>query len=83
MESTLWASVRRLEPLAPRFVSVTYGADGSTRDRTLDVVRKLRADTRLAVAPHVTSIGASRSEVLELARHYWNNGIRHLVDCND
>ena len=79
MESTLWASVRRLEPLAPRFVSVTYGADGSTRDRTLEVVRKLQVDTRLAVAPHITSIGASRSELLELARYYWNHGIRRLV----
>ena len=79
MESTLWASVRRLEPLAPRFVSVTYGADGSTRDRTLDVVRRLQADTTLAVAPHVTSIGASRAELLELARQYWNSGIRRLV----
>ena len=79
MESTLWASVRRLEPLAPRFVSVTYGADGSTRDRTLDVVRRLQADTTLAVAPHVTSIGASRVELLELARQYWNSGIRRLV----
>ena len=79
MESTLWTSVRRLEPLAPRFVSVTYGADGSTRDRTLDVVRQLKSDTKLAVAPHITSIGTARSELLELARNYWNSGIRQLV----
>jgi methylenetetrahydrofolate reductase (NADPH) len=79
MEVTLWNSVRRLSPLAPRFVSVTYGADGSTRDRTLDVVRKLRADTPLTVAPHVTSIGSSRDEILHLARRYWKSGIRHIV----
>ena len=79
MEATLWNTVRRLAPLAPRFVSVTYGADGSTRDRTLEVVRRLRSDTSLTVAPHVTSIGSSRSELLDLARHYWTSGIRHLV----
>ena len=79
MELTLWASVQRLALLAPRFVSVTYGADGSTRDRTVEVVRKLRADTTLAVAPHITSIGSSRGEILELARGYWKSGIRHVV----
>jgi len=79
MEVTLWNSVRRLSLLAPRFVSVTYGADGSTRDRTLEIVQKLRADTSLAVAPHVTSIGSSRADILGLARHYWASGIRHLV----
>jgi methylenetetrahydrofolate reductase (NADPH) len=79
MEATLWNSVRRLAPLGPRFASVTYGADGSTRDRTLEVVRRLRSDTTLTVAPHVTSIGSSRSELLDLARQYWTSGIRHLV----
>jgi methylenetetrahydrofolate reductase (NADPH) len=79
METTLWASVLRLAPLGPRFVSVTYGADGSTRDRTLDVVRRLQTDTDLTVAPHVTSIGASRAELLDLARQYWASGIRRLV----
>jgi len=79
MEVLLWATVCRLEQLAPRFVSVTCGADGSTRDRTLEVVRRLRAETGFAVAPHVTSIGSSRSAILELVREYWNSGIRHLV----
>ena len=79
MELTLWNTVERLAPLAPRFVSVTYGADGSTRDRTLDVVARLRAGTPLTVAPHMTSVAASRGDVLELARTYWTNGIRHLV----
>jgi methylenetetrahydrofolate reductase (NADPH) len=79
MEVTLWNSVRRLSLLAPRFVSVTYGADGSTRDRTLEVVRRLRIDTSLTVAPHVTSVGSSRDEILNLARRYWKSGIRHIV----
>jgi methylenetetrahydrofolate reductase (NADPH) len=79
MQVTLWNSVRRLSLLAPRFVSVTYGADGSTRDRTLEVVQRLMADTSLTVAPHVTSIGSSREEILGLARLYWKRGIRHLV----
>jgi methylenetetrahydrofolate reductase (NADPH) len=79
METLLWESVRRLAPLAPRFVSVTYGADGSTRDRTVDIVRRLRAETSLEVAPHVTAVGASSEEIATLARRYWDEGIRHLV----
>lgn len=79
MESVLWASVRRLAALAPRFVSVTYGADGSTRDRTLEVVSRLRDETTLTVAPHITSIGSSRESVCELARSYWSKGIQHIV----
>jgi methylenetetrahydrofolate reductase (NADPH) len=79
METTLWASARRLEPLRSRFASVTYGADGSTRDRTLEVVRRLQADTRFTVAPHITSVGSSREELLALARRYWDGGVRFLV----
>jgi methylenetetrahydrofolate reductase (NADPH) len=79
MELTLWQTVGRLAPLSPRFVSVTYGADGSTKDRTREVVQRLQAQTRLTVAPHLTSIGATRAEVLELAAQYWRSGIRHLV----
>ena len=79
MESVLWTSVRRLATLAPRFVSVTYGADGSTRDRTLDVVSRLSDETTLTVAPHITSIGSSRESVRELARYYWSKGIRPIV----
>jgi methylenetetrahydrofolate reductase (NADPH) len=79
MEDTLWASIERLEPLEPRFVSVTYGADGSTRERTHDVVTRIQRDTRLTGAPHLTCIGASRGEILDIARGYWDQGIRHLV----
>lgn len=79
MERTLWASIERLAPLAPRFVSVTYGADGSTRDRTHRVVARVLRETGLTAAPHLTCIGASRGEILDVARRYWDQGIRHIV----
>ncbi|MCB1625863.1 MAG: methylenetetrahydrofolate reductase [Pseudomonadales bacterium] len=79
MEDTLWRSVRRLAPLAPRFVSVTYGADGSTRARTHNVVTRVQRETHLTGAPHLTCIGASREEILDIAREYWADGIRHIV----
>lgn len=79
MERTLWASIERLAPLAPRFVSVTYGADGSTRDRTHRIVGRVRRETRLTGAPHLTCVGASRGEVLDIARRYWDEGVRHVV----
>jgi methylenetetrahydrofolate reductase (NADPH) len=79
METILWNSIERLAPLAPRFVSVTYGADGSTRERTHNVVTRIQRDTALTGAPHLTCIGASRAEILALARGYWDQGIRHLV----
>jgi methylenetetrahydrofolate reductase (NADPH) len=79
MEATLWKSVERLAPLAPRFVSVTYGADGSTRERTHNVVTRIQRETALTGAPHLTCVGASRGEVLDIARRYWDQGIRHLV----
>jgi methylenetetrahydrofolate reductase (NADPH) len=79
MERTLWASIERLEPLAPRFVSVTYGADGSTRDRTHRVISRVQRETRLTGAPHLTCIGASRGEIKDIARSYWDEGIRHIV----
>jgi methylenetetrahydrofolate reductase (NADPH) len=79
MAATLWKSVERLAPLAPRFVSVTYGADGSTRERTHNVVTRVQRETDLIGAPHLTCIGASRGEVLDIARKYWDQGIRHLV----
>lgn len=79
MEETLWASIERLAPLKPRFVSVTYGADGSTRERTHNVVARVLKETSLTAAPHLTCVGATRDEVLEIARGYWNEGIRHLV----
>lgn len=79
MEATLWQSVQRLAPLSPRFVSVTYGADGSTRDRTHQLVRRIQQETHLTGAPHLTCVGASREEVLDIARQYWSEGIRHIV----
>jgi len=79
MERTLWASIERLAPLAPRFVSVTYGADGSTRERTHNVVSRIQRETRLTAAPHLTCVGASRGEVLDVARRYWEEGVRHIV----
>jgi methylenetetrahydrofolate reductase (NADPH) len=79
MEQTMWKSIQRLAPLAPRFVSVTYGADGSTRARTHGVVARIQRETRLVGAPHLTCVGASRGELLDIARAYWDHGIRHLV----
>jgi len=79
MEQTLWASIQRLAPLAPRFVSVTYGADGSTRERTHNVVTRILRETPLTPAPHLTCIGAPRAEILDIARAYWEAGVRHIV----
>jgi methylenetetrahydrofolate reductase (NADH) len=79
MEATLWSSIERLAPLHPRFVSVTYGADGSTRDRTHKVVTRVLRETSLTGAPHLTCIGASREEILEIAKGYWEEGVRHIV----
>jgi methylenetetrahydrofolate reductase (NADPH) len=79
MERTLWESIERLAPLQPRFVSVTYGADGSTRDRTHRIVHRIIEQTRLVCAPHLTCIGAPRDAVLGIARGYHAAGIRHIV----
>lgn len=79
MEATLWKSVERLAPLRPRFVSVTYGADGSTRDRTHAIVARIQRETGLTAAPHLTCVGATKEEVLDIARTYWAEGIRHIV----
>ena len=79
MERTLWASVQRLTPLQPRFVSVTYGADGSTRARTHNIVTRIQQTTALTAAPHLTCVGAPREEILDIARNYWQHGIRHIV----
>jgi methylenetetrahydrofolate reductase (NADPH) len=79
MGRQLWAAIGRLAPLQPKFVSVTYGADGSTRSRTHDCVMRMLRDTNLCVAPHLTCIGASQEEVLGIAQNYWHLGIRHMV----
>jgi methylenetetrahydrofolate reductase (NADPH) len=79
MGRQLWEAVSRLAPLQPKFVSVTYGADGSTRAKTHDCVQRILRETELCVAPHLTCVGASREEVLGIAQDYWRHGIRHLV----
>ncbi len=79
MEETLWQSVRRLEPLCPTFVSVTYGAGGSTRERTHNTVSRIVKETSLRPAAHLTCVDATREEVDEVARAYWDAGIRHIV----
>ena len=79
MEAQLWGAVERLAPLGPRFVSVTYGAGGSTRTRTHATVERIRRETDLEPAAHLTCIGASRAEVDEVARRYHAAGIRHIV----
>ncbi|MCS0493685.1 methylenetetrahydrofolate reductase [NAD(P)H] [Ancylobacter sp. MQZ15Z-1] len=79
MEATLWNSITRLEPLAPKFVSVTYGAGGSTRERTHATVERIVKETRLAPAAHLTCVSASRDEVDEVVRGYWAAGVRHIV----
>ena len=79
MEQQLWRAIERLAPLAPRFISVTYGADGSTRERTHASVRNIVARTELTAAPHLTCIAASRGEIDDIARRYWDQGVRHLV----
>jgi len=79
MGKQLWEAVQRLAPLRPKFVSVTYGADGSTRSRTHECVLRILRETELRVAPHLTCIGASREEVLAIAQDYWRHGVRHMV----
>src|SRR5579859_4935557 len=76
MGQQLWNCVQRLAPLQPNFVSVTYGADGSTRARTHDCVLRILRETNLTVAPHLTCVGAPRGEVLRIARDYWQQGVR-------
>ena len=79
MRNQLWDCIARLEPLAPKFVSVTYGAGGGTRERTHETVVRIRRETALAPAAHLTCVGSTREEVDEVARHYWESGIRHIV----
>jgi methylenetetrahydrofolate reductase (NADPH) len=79
MEAQLWRAVERLAPMAPNFVSVTYGAGGSTRERTHATVRRLLTETTLRPAAHLTCVSATRDEILDVAREYWDTGVRHLV----
>ena len=79
LETQLWTCVRRLERLNPRFVSVTYGAGGSTQARTHATVERLVQETTLTPAAHLTCVGASQGEVDDVARQYWDAGVRHIV----
>jgi len=79
LEEQLWEAIRKLEPLAPRFVSVTYGAGGTTRDRTHRTVARLVKETSLNAAAHLTCVAATRGEIDEVLRAYWDAGIRHVV----
>lgn len=79
MEETLWASIERLAPLSPRFVSVTYGAGGSTRERTHNTVSRIVRETDLKPAAHLTCVDATRAEVDDVVRGYWSAGVRHIV----
>src|SRR5204863_7999331 len=79
MEERLWAAIKRLESLRPHFVSVTYGAGGSTRERTHSTVRRIRQETTLEPAAHLTCVAATRAEIDAVAAEYWAAGIRHIV----
>jgi methylenetetrahydrofolate reductase (NADPH) len=79
MDEQLWAAISRLAPLAPEFVSVTYGAGGSTRERTHAIVSRIIRETGLRPAAHLTCVDATKEEVNEVARAYWAEGVRHIV----
>ncbi len=79
LETQLWSCIRRLERLAPRFVSVTYGAGGSTQARTHATVSRILHETALVPAAHLTCVGATREEIDAVARRYWADGVRHIV----
>jgi methylenetetrahydrofolate reductase (NADPH) len=79
MEAQLWSAIETLTPLAPQFVSVTYGAGGSTRERTHATVARIAKETPLAAAAHLTCVAASKSEIDEIADAYWDAGVRHIV----
>lgn len=79
MAAQLWRAVERLAPLAPRFVSVTYGAGGSTRQRTHETVTRIQRESGLSCAAHLTCVGASREEIDDVARRYRDAGIHHIV----
>ncbi|UZK65903.1 methylenetetrahydrofolate reductase [NAD(P)H] [Sphingomonas sp. M1-B02] len=79
MEETLWESIQALSPLGPRFVSVTYGAGGTTRERTHNTVARIARETRIPAAAHLTCVDATRDEIDAVAHAYWEAGVRHIV----
>jgi len=79
MNETLWQTIKKLEPLNPKFVSVTYGAGGSTRERTHNTVSRIASETGLQAAAHLTCVGSRTEEIDEIAQAYWDAGVRHIV----
>lgn len=79
MEATLWSAIENLAPLSPRFVSVTYGAGGSTRERTHATVERIVRETAIPAAAHLTCVEATREEIDAVVRAYWDVGVRHIV----
>ncbi|WP_206454512.1 methylenetetrahydrofolate reductase [NAD(P)H] [Aurantimonas marina] len=79
MEENLWRAIKRLAPLGPSFVSVTYGAGGSTRERTHQTIERILKETRLTPAAHLTCVDATKEEVDAVVRQYWQTGVRHFV----
>ena len=78
-EENLWRCIRRLEPLKPDFVSVTYGAGGSTRERTHQTVKRIVEETSLMPAAHLTCVAHSQGEIRDIVRDYWDAGVKHIV----
>src|SRR5690349_19772982 len=79
MAETLWESIQTLAPLGPRFVSVTYGAGGTTRERTHNTVARIARETAIPAAAHLTCVEATREEIDAVANDYWDAGVRHIV----
>ncbi|MES2421569.1 MAG: methylenetetrahydrofolate reductase [Pseudomonadota bacterium] len=79
METQLWEAIRTLEPLGPDFVSVTYGAGGSTRERTHATVARIQRETSMNAAAHLTCVEATKAEIDQVAEEYWAAGVRHIV----
>ena len=79
MEQTLWKSVERMAPLKPSYMSVTYGANSGERERTHDVVKRIQTETGIQAVPHLTCVDATREELIEIAKDYWQSGIRKIV----
>lgn len=79
MEAKLWDSVKRLEPLSPSYVSVTYGAGGSTRERTHGIVKRMAEETKLNPAGHITCVAATKAEIDQVLRDYWSAGVKRIV----
>ena len=79
MEQSLWHTFKRLEPLKPQFVSVTYGAMGSTRKRTHELVSKIKKESKIQPAAHLTCVNSTKEEIIDIADTYWNEGIKHIV----